>query len=319
MRKLLGVFSSISYVLSLGLMIYVVLFQFSSFLSVDLLHFDPRMNDADYLRLLISGGFIGAGAGMLFEYLMGNKIRGSFMEENPGGKGIIIITSLFLSYFYTGSAQLLSIKNITIFAVCLIFFIYYLPKVIWYLSDFDFTFKNIRMMNTGIAVRNKIILTFFSILGVMLLSAIAINIFAYYLKNKSDGIPAKGSALFIQSVEPKSATLTQKVTISGFNFGWKNNDTYKVMSKEEELRQTEWTNEKIDISIPLSMKSGDNELWIVRPKSENGLLEESNHVKIRIIDRFVFYPVENEPKWQRGIKRIKRFLFFNVKIFNDYF
>ncbi len=313
MKNLLRIIRKSAYFLSILIFGYILISQVVSFFSINIVNFDYNLGNIDYLKILLITAFLSAGAGMILDSAQGKIIHDNFFTQSFKDKVIITISAIFLSYFFVSSGDFRSIKNVALFGLIFIFLLYFLPKLIYFIvtpQEAKYDSKSIHFNKISAVIS---VLLFFGIF------IFIITIVLTYLSSITKNNPAYKNQLYILSVDPRTATLTQKVTITGYNFGWKSNETYKLMSKEGEIPQTDWTNEKIEFTIPLFMKSGSEEIWITRPQSgQTRKIEESNRVPIRIVDRFTFYPVENEPKWKRAIKRIHRLIFFDIKIFNDY-
>ena len=316
MKKLLTILTHVAYILSIALFVYVFFSQLADFLSIDILKFDFRLQTPEYLKILITTGLVSAFAGILLIYIQGGKITADFFAEDIKGKIVIILSSIFLSFFYVGSGQLTSIKYLLFFLGLFVFFVFFLPKVIWFLSN-----TNIRLEiddKTTKTIKNTYIMLAISVCMIGAVCIVIINIAMSYLSGKAVPDLAQRENLYIQSVDSSVTTTAEPVTITGFNFGWKTSDSYKIMSSTGKINQYDWTNEHIRFIVPLDMKTGENEIWITRPQSESShSLQQSNHVKIKVVDRFAFFPAENDSKWKRVLKRINRFMFLNVKIFNN--
>ncbi len=128
----------------------------------------------------------------------------------------------------------------------------------------------------------------------------------------------------ITKILPKNITQAENVSLKGYNFGWKLGDKDKLMSKDGEINDIKlWTNDEIKFNVPLHLKDGKNIIWLEKSESDssNSAILKSNKVTLNIISRWEFYPsqinYENlfyPLQKENLIKRIKRFLFFKLKL-----
>lgn len=128
--------------------------------------------------------------------------------------------------------------------------------------------------------------------------------------------------LHITKITPAKAIHTQRVLVEGYNFGWKREaDTrYKIMSTDGPIRLLEeWTNERLEFIVSLETPVGRKNLWIERPTDNprNKKVVKSNMVTLDVMSRFVLYPESGDTKFERGLKKLKRILFFNFPLFNN--
>lgn len=310
----------VTYFLTIILFGYILISQIFAFLSINIINFDHNLGNREYLKILLIMGFLSAGSGMILDKKIGEKAQNNFFSEDFKTKIVYLISASFLSYFFVGSGDFRILKNFALFGLIFIFLLYFLPNLVYFFVNQNlnqnYTHHDKKIIKNIKTSKTIAVISTFIVIGVFIFIT---NVIVNNLSGKANDDPTHKNQLYIQSIDPKTTTLTQKVTITGYNFGWKTNATYKLMTNDGEISQTNWTNEKIEFTVPLSVKTGKNELWIVRPHSEpSNMIEESNHMQMRVVDRFAFFPVENEPKWKRVIKRIYRYFFFDIKILNDY-
>ncbi|VVA44496.1 membrane hypothetical protein [Candidatus Roizmanbacteria bacterium] len=128
----------------------------------------------------------------------------------------------------------------------------------------------------------------------------------------------------ITKILPKNTTQAENVSLKGYNFGWKLGDKDKLMSNDGQINDIKlWTNDEIRFAVPLHLKDGKNIIWLEKSESDssNSAILKSNKVTLNIISRWEFYPsqinYENlfyPLQKENLIKRIKRFLFFKLKL-----
>lgn len=128
----------------------------------------------------------------------------------------------------------------------------------------------------------------------------------------------------ITKIIPKNTTYAQEVALQGYNFGWRLNKPSELMSKDGIINDIElWTDNEIRFIVPLHLKEGKSVIWLERPidDSSNSAILKSNQVNLNIISRWEFYPsqeIYNKSFYpiqrENLIKRIKRFLFFKLKL-----
>jgi len=221
------------------------------------------------------------------------------------------IISVFLGYFFSSTVQHLSQYLIISFIMISIVFVFYLPQLgAFYLSS-NFlhylkiaTLKNIPYSQIRRAL-SILMLTYF----------IFILIFSAVICQLNRDIKFRGS-LYIKDIHPKQAIYASLLEIRGYNFGWNpsNDRRYKLNSSYGEIFTNDWTNESIKFAVPLHLKEGQVAVWLERLDNNQNKILISNRVSFLLLDRREFYPQEgmNSSIIERGIKKIKRFLFLHV-------
>lgn len=114
---------------------------------------------------------------------------------------------------------------------------------------------------------------------------------------------------YIVSVIPSNTMHAELVTITGYNFGWPRSDQrWRLRSTSGDLIPQVWTDTEITFVVPLHLKEGQQYIWIQRPAKKDPLAsesEESNHVPINVLSRFVYYPESGDSILQKIWKRVQ--------------
>ena len=123
--------------------------------------------------------------------------------------------------------------------------------------------------------------------------------------------------LTITKVKPATTTIGEKVALEGYNFGWRFSEADRLMSYYGPILVELWKENEITFTVPLHWKEGKTKIWIERMKGSipSAPLLKSNDVELNIMNRWVFYPEQDEldkknlfTYFSRGIKKIKRFI-----------
>lgn len=157
-----------------------------------------------------------------------------------------------------------------------------------------------------------IILTFFYIAGTIN-SYIRGNIYQENLK--------RGQFL-ITKITPQKVLSAHRVTLAGYHFysKIKGDSRYSVMTSDGPIRLIEeWTNERLDFTVPLDFPTGKKEVWIERPTDDpnSNKIVRSNTVSLEVFSRFNLYPTANDSFYQKAIKKVKRLIYFNIPILSS--
>ncbi len=128
----------------------------------------------------------------------------------------------------------------------------------------------------------------------------------------------------ITKIVPKNTTYAQEVVLQGYNFGWRLNNLSQLMTRDGAINDIKlWTNNEIRFIVPLHLLEGKGFIWLEKPEndSSHSAILKSNQVFLNIISRFEFYPSQLNyddsfyPIIKESLlKRIKRFLFFKLKV-----
>jgi len=117
---------------------------------------------------------------------------------------------------------------------------------------------------------------------------------------------------YISSIEPEHTTPGRTARLIGYNFGFKTDTNYQVLTDDGiVLEIVTWDKDFIDFLIPLSLPMGNHKIWIVRPTDElhrNQGFRKSNKISLKIHSRFSLLPDVGDSKFDRGVKKIKKYL-----------
>ncbi len=131
-------------------------------------------------------------------------------------------------------------------------------------------------------------------------------------------------SFIITKIVPKNTIKSEEVVLKGYHFGWNLNRQYKLISKEGQINDIKlWTDNEIKFTVPLHLKEGKNLIWLEKPESESSdsTILKSNKVSLNIISVWEFYPTQINfenllypIQGENFLKRIKKFIFFNLKL-----
>lgn len=296
--------------ISIGLFLYIFIAHFSQFITHDNVYFDKLIFEAQYLRFLTITALLTGTAGIIVAYIQGKKTHNTFSSITLREKIVFLIIAFFFSTFLMAEASWLFKLLIPVETLVLA---YILPRLIGFYSDTKIRPGLYKTTITKMNFRTKLLLSVIFLI-IAASAHMVSNIFISYINGKTSSEDTLKQTLYIKSIAPKNTTQAEKVSVEGYNFGWKTNDNYKVMNTYGEIPTSEWTNEKIVFEIPLSIKNGVSDIWVQKPiENDNKNITISNKVKLNVISRFTFYPEAEDPLWKRGFKKISRILFFNFK------
>jgi len=238
---------------------------------------------------------------------------------------ILGLSSYFLAYFIKENLiALIFIKKIFLVILTLIFFVF-LPQILNYYLQFNLNFLNKLLKN----IKNELITikakpfnwrVIYKIFPYMLVLTILLTVILFvvavvswqinkYLAYQSD----LRRRLVITKIKPKVTTIGEKVTLEGYNFGFKENEFFQVQTNFGQATDIkDWNNNKVEFIIPLSFKEGQIKLWLERTKeaSTKSALLKSNQVDFEILSRWYFYPQAEEfsypPSFFTWVKTLKK-------------
>ena len=126
-------------------------------------------------------------------------------------------------------------------------------------------------------------------------------------------------SLHISNVTPYISTYGNKVTIEGYNFGWKLSKNDYLKTEDGPLTTDVWTDSKIQFTVPFHVREGKLSLQVVRMKDPNisKRIIRSNIVLIDIRSRWEFYPTVTKTNslqqfvQEKVIKRLKRYYYLD--------
>jgi len=308
---LLEVVKSSVYLISLSLVFFVSVFNILTSLFPDLPYIGNVVNVLPDLKPTILIVLFLGGVGWFTSFKMKDVQIIPLFKLSRNERLFYAIISVFLGYFFSSTVQSLSQYLIISFVLISIAFMFYLPQLgTFYLSsNFPYYFKILASKRiTGNQIRR--------VLPILILTSfIFILIFSMVVNQLNQEIKFRGS-LHIKDVHPKQTIYASLVEIRGYNFGWNpsNDRRYKLNSSYGEIFTNDWTNESIKFPVPLHLKEGQVAVWLERPDDDQKKILISNRVSFLLLDRREFYPQEgmDSPIIERGIKKIKRFLFIYV-------
>ncbi len=268
-----------------------------------------------------------------------------------------IITSSFFSIFYISIFSNFRFFQYLIFCLLLIFFYIFIPQLINSYLNINFgelksllfesfiIIKKIRLGKRSSDQIHKININFHSVildlvtstfrllafLSFLLFSLLIIFVALFYViviinsyvKGNIYQENLKRQQFLITRKYQKKALGAYKVNLEGYNFGSKieGDSRYNVMTSDGPVRLIEgWTNEKLEFTVPLEFTSGRKEVWLEKPVDDkvDYKIVKSNVISLEIFSRFKLFPEATDPLYIKAIKKIKRFIYFNIPIFSDF-
>ncbi len=161
-------------------------------------------------------------------------------------------------------------------------------------------------------------------LGVIILTIGLTGLIIFKINQYFDYQNQLRKSFVITKIVPKNTTYAQEIVLQGYNFGWRLNAPSQLMTKDGAINDIKlWTDNEIRFIVPLHLKEGKSVIWLERPEddSSHSAILRSNQVLLNIISRWEFYlSQENYDKFfypiqrENLLKRIKRFLFFKLKV-----
>lgn len=300
-----------TYLISLSLVFFVSVFNILTQLFPDLPFIGNVVNVLPDLKTTVLIVLFFGGVGWFTSLKMKEVEIISLFKLPRNERVFYAIISVFLGYFFSSTVQLLSQYLIISFIMISIVFVFYLPQLgAFYLSsNFPYYLKIATLKNIP---HNQIRRT----LSILILTYfIFILIFSAVIYQLNQDIKFRGS-LYIKDMHPKQAIYASLLEIRGYNFGWNpsNDRRYKLNSSYGEIFTNDWTNESIEFTVPLHLKEGQVTVWLERPDDKQNKILLSNRVSFLLLDRREFYPLKGRDSTiiERGIKKIKRFLFLQV-------
>ena len=292
---------------------YIVVTHILKLLTLDT-YVDPKIFDINYLRILISLAFFTSMTSLLIALRYGSTKFVSFLNLSLKDKISYFYISVLLGYFLAINDVPPDLLQVLSFIAITCFYILLLPSLIQSYDQFNFLqykqFFPSSGNGTKFDVTNNLLfmtiaLFIFTINNILFFS-IAVN----YLNGNAAKESLLRKVLYLKRVSPNTTTTAEHATLFGYNLGWKSDSRSKLMSSDGEIPSSIWTNEQIYFEIPLHVKEGVREFWVVKPKNEgdpNSTIIKSNRVFIKIESRFKYNPDVNDSFIERQIKKIKKF------------
>lgn len=311
---------------------------------------DQKVFNLSYLRFLFFLGLILGFIGWIIALVQKQtKIVSPFTQKKEENIAIAL-TAFFLAVFYNGVFSFAKILQYPIFVLLVLFFYWFIPQLVLFYSTFNLSdlkfliveidaFRKKRVESgahlykksikigediiyTGIKKLFLIFFILFSLLFTIFSFFFLTDIFSDYIKGQTYQENLNRKEFYINKVTPQKALHAQRVKIEGYNFGWKSetDSRYKLMSTDGPIKLIEeWTNERLEFTVPIDLSVGKKQIWIERPTDDPNRQSviKSNSLTLDVLSRFVLYPKIDDTTFERVTKRVKRILFFDVKIFNN--
>lgn len=213
---------------------------------------------------------------------------------------IFTTTSISISYFLKNQIYQYSSYVDTIFFIFFIGIFIILPQIINFLAVFRLN-QLLKVINE---FRKTESLFFFLNIIVVIIIFFLIGYLTFRHRIYENKVR---SLLYITNVDPSVTTVAERFTLEGYNFGWGTNNKYALMSPFGKVTTSLWTDNKIEVVIPLHWKEGRIALTIMKPfeDSRNRIIK-SNTVYLTVRSRFDYYPEDKDPIWIKFIKRLKK-------------
>lgn len=326
--------------LSITIFSYVLLAHLSQLIKPTEAYIDLKVFNISYLRFIIFLGFITGLTGWTISLFLTEITAISPISQKLEEKIIYALTAFFLAVFYNGLFGFLKILQYPLFILLAILFYFIIPQLIEFYSGFNYNelkslFSQTFKLNRGLPSSKKhIAFKTIPYLGIVIfiLLSLLIAIFSFIFVSKIVGNYMLGKVykenqlskqFYISKITPHKVVHAQKVKLEGYNFGWKSSgdNRFNIMTNDRPIRLIEkWTNEQLEFIVSLDIPLGKKQLWIEKPadNANNKNILKSNIVTLDVIDRFIFYPAVGDSLITKVIKRIKKVLFFDIKIFNPY-
>lgn len=305
-------------IVSILIFIYVALAHALSLLAINQF-VDPRVYDANYLKIIISAGFAAALTSMfiLIYYKQARYI--SIISVSLKEKIIYLLIALFISSFLSATKTYPNLLIKTRSLLAFFIFIALFPSLIETYAKMSLSKLSsfMKLQNRFFSrVEKNIFINFISLIVLVMVFAINFLFLFNILINYFNGNVTKErylrSTLHIAGTDPEKTTHAQKVVIYGYGLGWKRDDRSRILSSDGEIPSSIWTNDKIYFVAPLHLKEGSRQIWVERPKNEEDKkspIISSNRVNLYLVSRFAYYPDINDNFFIRQYKKIIRILF----------
>lgn len=243
-------------------------------------------------------------------------------------KVILLFSSYFFSYFVLTSFGI-SGRLFVILIIFIIAFIYYLLIIINnFFYDFSLSyFKKLLRSEKNKLEKGLTKITYVNIAMFISISLLMIGLTGFIIFKINSYLDYHNQlrrSFVITKIIPKNTTQAEGVILKGYKFGWKLNESYRIMSETGQINDIKlWTDTEIQFNVPLHIKDGKNIIWIERTVDDSSQSAKmtSNKIELNIISRWEFYPSQinyENPFYplqkENLIRRIRRFLFFKLKL-----
>ncbi len=326
--------------LSITIFSYILIAHLFQLIKPTEAYIDFKVFNLPYLRFILFLGFLSGLVGWSISLFIGEITLISPFSQKLEEKIILASTAFFLAVFYNGLFGFLRVLQYPVFILMIILFYVFIPQLVEFYSRFSYSDlkslirQTLRFDRQLLPSKKHITIKSFQYLGIvifiLLSSLIAIFSFIFVSKIVGDYMLGKvykenqlSRQFYISKITPQKVVNSQKVKLEGNNFGWKSADDlrYQIRINDTPVRLIDgWTNEQLEFTVSLDIPLGKKQLWVEKPldNTKNNNILRSNVVGLDVIDRFVFYPAVGDTFITKVIKRIKKILFFDIKIFNSY-
>lgn len=339
-KKFLSWIKYILQLISITIFSYILLADLFHLIKPGEAYIDLKIFNISYLRFILFLGFISGLTGWTISLFLNEVIIILPTSHKLGEKTIYALIAFFFAVFYNGLFGFLKILQYPLFILSIILFYFFIPQLIEFYSRFNF--NEFKLLFSQTFKLNKKITSFnkhsefkkIPYLGtiIFILLSLVITIFSFIFVSKIVGNYMLGRIykenqlryqIYINKITPQKVVHAQKVKLDGYNLGWKtfSDSRYQIMTNDGPIRLIEkWTNEQLEFTVSLDMPLGKKQLWIEKPSDNlnNKNILKSNAMYFYVLDRFIFYPAAGDSLVTKVIKRIKKILFFDIKIFNSY-
>ncbi|KKQ38828.1 MAG: hypothetical protein US54_C0002G0016 [Candidatus Roizmanbacteria bacterium GW2011_GWA2_37_7] len=324
----------------------IFLYFFISYLLITVnpttLFIDVQIFTPKYLRYILGVAFLLAALGWWILKLL-HKIKfQSPWHLNRMEKILTISSAVILGYIYGGSLETHSVLAFVMFIAFSIIFTYLIPQLInfysylkisdlkYFLIVLPLTNKFIGLLQRYISVSKENInehqytfvitkkqirilaLMGISIIFIVFLTLMIITVVYKYTSGQIIRENKLRKTFYISSVEPENTTPGRTAKLIGYNFGFKTDKNYRVLTDDGIILEiVTWDKDFIEFIIPLSLQTGEHKIWIVRPTDElhrEQGFKKSNQISLKIHSRFALLPDVGDSDIERGVKKIKRYL-----------
>jgi len=330
------------YLTSVSLLLYIFLSYFISALTPDSLFIDQQILSPNTIRILLGLAFFLAMSGWNILKTLHKIDYESPLGLNKLEKILTICCAVLLGYVFGGSLQITSAFSFLFFISFTVGFAYLLPQLLnfySYLNIHHVTFifhllirfitnilsfnkkgKSIRVELVeepiAVVITKKQLKTLSSIFMSLLLISVAAIILFISITKYTSGQTIRENKLrklfYITAISPEHTTPGRTAKLVGYNFGIKTDTNYQVLTSDGiVLEIVTWDKDFIEFFIPLSLPMGNHKIWIVRPTDElhrDQGFRKSNKISLEVHSRFSLLPDVDDSKFDRGVKKIKKFL-----------
>lgn len=293
---------------------YIIITHVLRLISLDT-YVDPRVFDLNYLRILVSLAFSTSMTSLLISIRFESTKFISFLNLSPKDKFVYLFISFLLGYFLAINDVPPDLLQMFSFVVIMSFYILLLPSLIRSYAQFNFLhYKQFFPSTDKLAnfdSKNNFLFMTIALFIFAVNNILFVNTAINYLNGTAARESLLRKTLYLKRVTPGTTTIAEHASLYGYNLGWKTDPRSKLISSDGEIPSSIWTNEQIYFEIPLHVKEGVREIWVLKPKNEddpNSAIIKSNKISIKIESRFKYNPYINDSFIERQIKKVRKLL-----------